>query len=52
MIGADVEFVQELNHQSRETTERPGNTDAGIDFDQDPSRRVDVDLQETSFIQR
>lgn len=39
-------------HQTRETLERPGYSDTRVDLDQDPSNRMDVNLEQARLVQR
>lgn len=43
--GTDRESVEELDHQTSKPLERSGNANGGVHFNQDPLRRMDVDLE-------
>jgi len=50
--GSDLEFIEELDHQTGETLESTGNTHAGRDVDEDVAGGLDVHLQVTSLVER
>lgn len=37
--------MEKLDHQTRKPLERSGNANGGIHFNQDPLRRMNVDLE-------
>jgi hypothetical protein len=48
--GADGETVEQLDHKTGETLEGSGNTDGGVDFDQNSLGGVDEDLEATGLV--
>lgn len=48
--GPDAQLVQQLHHQPRETLERTGDSDAGIDLYQHAPGSVYVDLQLSGLV--
>lgn len=47
---ADRQPVKELNHQPGKPLESPRNTHRGVDFDEDPLRGMDVNLQPSGLV--
>lgn len=50
--AADAELVQKLDHESGETFEGSRNAHVRVDFDENTTGGVDVDLEETGFVER
>lgn len=52
LIGSDSELVKKLHHQTSESFERSWDSSLWIDFDENVLLRSDVNLQQSSAIQR
>jgi hypothetical protein len=49
---SDRESVQQLDHETSESLKGTWNTDGWADFDQDPSGRMNIDLELASLVDR